>query len=177
MTERAVIRSMVEGILEGPQTYAGVWFAPLTISVVGVRWNSDAGYYEFRDPAEWLGDRMQARVIGLPLIGGAIDGSLNSFEFNKRALGTIVASYVKDNTLMAIVRVCNDHALRIILSGAFDTRIAAVFDDEAASVDVGGGRMCVEPPPRFLSHLSLVPEGAVEFEFGFTLVNPEAKAA
>jgi hypothetical protein len=120
---------------------------------------------------------MRARVTGLPLIGGAIDGPLNGSEFNKRMVGIVVASYVKDGALMAIARVCNDHALRIIQSGAFDTRIAAVFDDDAASVDVEGGRMCVEPPPRYLSHLSLVPEGSIEFEFGFTLVNPEAKAA
>jgi hypothetical protein len=98
-------------------------------------------------------------------------------EFDKRAVGIVVASYVKDNALMGIVRICNDHALRVIQSGAFETRLAAVFDDDAASVDVDAGRMCVEPPPRYLSHLSLVPEGAVEFEFGFTLVNPEAKAA
>lgn len=63
--------------------------------------------------------------------------------------------------------------MRIIATGAFDCRLTAVFDDEAGLVDLDEGRLICEPVPRYLSHISIVPEGEVEFELGFTIVNKD----
>lgn len=100
--EKTVIRSMVEGVLQGPQTFAGAWFAPLMILPVGVRWNEGAGYYEYRDPQVWLSADMCTRCNGLPVLGGAIEGPINSAEFGKRVIGTVMTAYAKDDALMAL---------------------------------------------------------------------------
>jgi hypothetical protein len=95
---------------------------------------------------------MRLRVQGLPVAGGLLAKELDSSEFSRRIVGTIVHAYPADGALMGIARICNDSALRVVQSGAFDTRLVATFDDDAAEIDVNEGRMLIEPPARYLSH-------------------------
>ncbi|HEY8007139.1 MAG TPA: hypothetical protein VIE66_10175 [Methylocella sp.] len=169
--ERELINRMAAGLAEGVQQCDSAFFALLCISPVGVRWNEAAQYFEYRDPSIWLSEHMQARCIGLPVLGGASAEPMDSHDFGRRCVGTIVASYAVDGALMAVARIANDSALRVIESGAYDTRITTHFDNEASSVDINHRKLIIEPPPRYLSHLSLVPRDSVEFEFGFTVIH------
>jgi hypothetical protein len=169
--ERELINRMASGLCEGVQQHDSAWFAPLCISVTGVRWNEGAGYHEYRDAAIWLSPNMQSRVIGLPILAGADPGPMNSNEFGKRCIGTIVSAYTKDSALWAVARIANDSALRVIESGNFDSRLTAHFDNAAASIDLDDGKLIVEPMPRYLSHVSIVPKDSVEFEYGFVIVH------
>jgi hypothetical protein len=173
--ERELINRMAAGLCDGVQEHSGAHFVPLCISSTGVRWNADAGYFEFRDPAHWLKDNMLARVIGLPVLGGADPGPMDSNDFGKRCIGTVVHAYVDGAALMAIARIANDHALRIIESGDFDSRLTAHFNDGARAVDIDTDKLVIEPMPRYLSHLSLVPKDSVEFEYGFVIIHKAFK--
>jgi hypothetical protein len=125
---------------------------------------------------------MMARVSGLPVLAGMPDGEIDSKEFCRRVVGMVVHAFAEDEAkpsglaLMSVCRICNDSALRAIQSGKFETRLTATFDsDEAAGIDINEGRMIVEPKPQYISHVSLVPEGAFEFEFGLTLTNKDVE--
>jgi hypothetical protein len=177
-TERDIILSIADGTLHGVTEYGGTWFAALKLSPVGVRWNPDGPYFEYRDKAVWLSPDMMARVIGLPLLAGMPDGEIDSAEFTRRIVGMVAHAFAADDALMSVCRICNDSALRAIQSGKFETRLTATFDsDDAAGIDINEGRLICEPKPRYISHISLVPEGAFEFEFGLTLTNKDVAYA
>jgi hypothetical protein len=170
-TERGLINRMVAGLCEGVQQSDSAWFAPLCISVTGVRFDADAGYYLFRDPEHWLSENMRARCNGLPVLAGADPGPMNSSEFGKRCIGVVAAAYVDNDSLMCIARIANDSALRIIAAGAYDSRLTAHFDNDAPAIDIDDCKLVIEPAPRYLSHISIVPQDSVPFEYGFTIVN------
>jgi hypothetical protein len=169
--ERELINRMAAGLCDGVQEHSGAHFVPLCITPTGVRWNADAGYFEFRDPAHWLNDNMLARVIGLPVLGGADPGAMDSDDFGRRCIGTVVAAYVDSNSLMCIARIANDYAIRIIESGAYDTRVTVHFNNDAPAIDIDTDKLVIEPPPRYLSHISIVPKDSVEFEYGFAIIH------
>jgi hypothetical protein len=171
VTVRDVINALADGSLDGVREWNGAWFAAMLISPVGVRWNEAAGYFEYRDGGIWLSEHMQARCIGLPVLAGADPGPMDSNDFGKRCIGTVVAAYVDSNSLMCVARICNDSILRIIQSGAYDTRITAHFNSDAPAIDIALCRMIIEPAPRYLSHISIVPRDSVEFEYGFVIVH------
>jgi hypothetical protein len=112
------------------------------VTPTGIRF--DGENYIFRDAQIWLSDHMLARLKGLPLIAGMIDGALNSAEFVKRVIGTVMHGYVRDNSLWCVARICNNFALRVIQSGKYETRVTATFDDDAPP------QLTVEAPANLL---------------------------
>jgi hypothetical protein len=169
--ERALINRMAAGLCEGVQEHDSAFFAPLVLTPTGVRWNEGAGYHEYRDADIWLSPNMQSRVIGLPILARADPGPMDSDDFGRRCIGTIVSAYAADGELRAVGRICNESMLRVIQSGEYETRLTAHFDNAAAAVDIDTDKLVIEPPPRYLSHVSIVPKDSVEFEYGFVIIH------
>ena len=166
-TERTIVNDMISGVLQGPVEFSGICLAPLLVSPTGCRFDGES--YVYRDPSTWLSERMTERMAGVPLLGGADgDGPVSGSAVIKRMIGVCMQGYIKGTELWCVARIANDFAWRLIKAGAAETRVSVAFD-ELPSIDIDEGNLIVEPAPRYMNHLCLVPLGSDEFEFGFSV--------
>ena len=83
LTERDFINAIADGSLDGPQEHNGAHFAPLCISRSAFGGMKPRNITNIRDADIWLSEHMQSRVIGLPVLGGAAAGPMDSDDFGK----------------------------------------------------------------------------------------------
>ena len=92
---------VAEGIRDlkyaSPTKYGDFYLFDLRITGTGPAWRASLGEWAYRDPETWTSPEFVARCAGLQVIEMHPPNSgLNSEEFNKRSIGSIVLPYVKE---------------------------------------------------------------------------------
>ena len=166
LTERTIVRALAAG-LASPYEYCGSTFFTAQFSTTGVVYSPERAAYIYRDKEVWLSPHMCARVSGLPLLlGHPLDGLVDADSFAERVIGLVQIAFPKDDALMCVCRVIG----KLTMPARYETMPACLFNDEWPLAIVAGERMLLEPPPKYISHLSITPVG--DEPLGVTVVEP-----
>jgi hypothetical protein len=159
MNEFRLAEQIASGALSSPQEYCGSWYWMLRISGTGVAWRASVGEFCLREPAVWLGEEMQRRCLGLPVVmEHPASGLLDSPEFAARAVGMIVYSFVRGSDL-GVARILDAAAIEILKEGA-DTSPAVQFaPGSGARIEIDDKSLLIEGDPMLLDHLAIVVKG------------------
>lgn len=117
LTDHEAAEAIRDGELDSPQKYGDFWLFDVRITGTGPAWREALGEWAYRDPQLWTSPEFVERCNGLQVIRQHPPNSgLNSEEYNKRAIGSVVLPYVKDTA-----------------EGPEVWGIAKIFDADAAS--------------------------------------------
>jgi hypothetical protein len=160
INELVVVERIANGDLPSPTEFMNSWYWALRISGTGVAWRASVREFCMREPAMWLGEEMQRRCLGLPVVmEHPTSGLLDSREFGARAVGMIVYSFVRGSDLMGVARILDAAAIEILAGGA-DTSPAVQFAPNAgARITIDGKPLLIEGDPMLLDHLAIVVKG------------------
>ena len=164
MTETDLARAMVAGEYPSPQFFVNMWLFAIRITGTGTSYRSKDGEYVYRPPEEYLNDEFLARCNGLPVIVEHPDDcNLNSEEFKKRIVGTVLLSYIKGDEVWAIVRIYDKAAAMIMSKEQLSTSPNVVFrspslTNTTATLD-GGQKLLIEGNPNLLDHIAICEAG------------------
>jgi hypothetical protein len=161
-SELDVARGVAEGRLPSPTSHCGNSYFAMRLSGTGVAYRAARDEFCYRPPEIWLSDEMQRRAIGLPVvISHPESGQLDGDELAKRAIGTVVHSYVKGDELWGVARVIDEEAVRGIERYDLDTSPGVVFQNsDNITIDIGGGdHMLIEDSPSLVDHIAICERG------------------
>ena len=164
MTETDLARAMVAGQYNSPQFFVNMWLFDIRITGTGTSYRSKDEEYVYRPPEEYLNDEFLARCNGLPvIIEHPDDCNLNSEEFKKRIVGTVLLPYIKGDEVWAIVRVYDEAAAMIMSKEQLSTSPNVVFrspslTNTTATLD-GGQKLLIEGNPNLLDHIAICEAG------------------
>jgi hypothetical protein len=153
-TERELCLRIADGSLPSPQIYCGNLFVKLTLCEAGARADDD-GAIRVRPADAWLTSEMTARCVGLPII--ASDGPARPIDGDHlpEIIGSVLHPFVDGDKLLAVARIF--HSADAPVDSA-STRLCTVSDDARAAVQIDddeGGRILIEPAPRWLDHVAI----------------------
>src|ERR1700730_421640 len=164
INELQVAERIADGTLPSPQDWQNSTYVKIRISGTGVAYRPSIDEYVYRSPDIWLGEEMQRRVLGLPIIiEHPPDNLMTSRYYGERCVGVVVFSYVDEGEqgLWGIGRIIDSNAASMIEAGLFCTSPAVLLPPgQSAYADVGDGRCLVESTPSYIDHLALVYTGA-----------------
>jgi hypothetical protein len=160
INELKIAERIADGTLSSPTEFMNSWYWALRISGTGVAWRASVGEFCLREPALWLGEEMQRRCLGLPVVIEHPEGGmLNSSEFAARAVGMIVYSFVRDSDLMGVARILDQPAIELLKEGA-DTSPAVQFAPNIGTrITIDGKPLLIEGVPMLFDHLAITPLG------------------
>ncbi|MCX7898518.1 MAG: NUDIX domain-containing protein [Methylocystis sp.] len=157
-TEIDVARAIAAGDLPSPQPLANSALFDLRITGTGAAYRAGINEYVWRDPSICLNEGFLARCNGLPVIWEhPASGALNSDEFGKRAVGTIILPHIRGDEVWGVARIFDANAIDGLQSGALSTSPGVVFakgQNETAALD-GGETVLIEEAPALLDHLAI----------------------
>ena len=159
MVEIDVARAMAEGELTSPQVYQTVTFFAIRITGTGKSYRPSLKEHVWRDPELYLNEKFLSRCNGLPVIIEHPEGSaLDSTEFNRRMVGTIVLPYIKGDEVWGIARIMDDKTIKLMQDEQISTSPGVTFDyrSENFSAETANGEtILVEDDPSLMDHLAL----------------------
>ncbi len=160
INELVIAERIAIGDLPSPQEFMNSYYWALRISGTGVAWRESMQEFCLREPALWLGEEMQRRCLGLPVvIEHPEGGTLTSLEFAARAVGMIVYSFVRDSDLMGVARILDRPAIELLKEGA-DTSPAVQFAPNTGTrITIDGKPLLIEGVPMLFDHLAITPLG------------------
>jgi hypothetical protein len=111
-----------------------------------------------------LTDEFQARISGLPVVWEhpVKKALLDSEEFGKRVVGTVMLPYVKGDEIWSICRLYDDEAIKAITEDQLSTSPSVVFSpaDGNQTVKLEDGKtLLIEGVPSYICHLAICPNG------------------
>lgn len=159
VTEIAVAKAMAAGLLPSPTVFENAVLYAMRFSGTGCAWRGSE--YCFRPPEIWLSAAMADRARGVPLLFlHPPEGVLNSAEFARRVIGSVIFAWPRDDELWCVARVIDEAAASVLAGGEFDTSPAVTFAaGQNATTVVDGERLLVEGVPRLIDHLAICPLG------------------
>lgn len=159
-TELDVARLIAEGALPSPQPYANMYLLALRITGTGLAFRSSIGEHVWRDKSLYLNDEFLARCNGLTVIMDHPDNAtLNSKEYNDRAIGSIMLPYIKGDEVWGVARIYDDKAMREITTTEVSTSPCVVFDNTAGNTKMtanDGNPLLIEGRGFLLDHIAIV---------------------
>lgn len=164
MTETDLARAMVAGDFPSPQFFTNMWLFDIRITGTGTSYRSKDSEYVYRPPEEYLTDEFLARCNGLPVIVEHPENSnLDSVEFKKRIVGTVLLPYIKGDEVWAIARIYDKAAATLMSQEQLSTSPNVVFRSPAltnttATLD-GGQKLLIEGNPNLLDHIAICEAG------------------
>lgn len=97
LNDYETMEAVRDGKLPSPTKFGDYWIFALRITGTGAAWREALGEYAHRDEKLWTSPAFLQRCNGLTVIGDhPPKGGLNSEEFEKRAIGSIMLPYVKE---------------------------------------------------------------------------------
>lgn len=163
MTELEAAKAIAEGKLPSPHVFSNMTLFAVRVTGTGMAYRDSLDEYVWRDPSLYLNDKFLERVAGLPLIWEhPVTGSLNSKEFGKRIIGTMMFGYVVGEDVWGIARVYDDEAIKLMTDGQLSTSPGVVFgpDDGNVSGELPDGKtLLIEGIPSTLCHLAVCEAG------------------
>lgn len=164
MTETDLARAMVAGEYSSPQFFVNMWLFDIRITGTGTSYRSKDEEYVYRPPEEYLNDEFLARCNGLPVIVDHPENSnLNSEEFKKRSVGSVMLPYIKGDEVWAIVRIYNEAAATMMSNEQLSTSPNVVFrnpklENTVVTLD-NGAKGLIEGNPKLLDHIAICEVG------------------
>lgn len=184
MDEGQLARAMAAGELASPQQYGNSWYFDLRITGTGAAYRQALKEYVWRDPSLYLNQGFLDRCAGLPVIvEHPAKNMLDSAEYAKRNIGSIVYPYIKGDEVWGIARILDQPAARYMAEHDLSTSPAVVFayPDVNETIEAGDGKhLLVEGKPSLLDHLAICEEGVWDKggpPAGVDLTNTEKEAA
>lgn len=169
--ELTIARAMVDGELVSPQRYKNLFLVALRITGTGAAYrgavHDEAGKmvreeeFCWRDPSIYLNADFLARCNGLTVIWDHPIGKpmLNGAEFVKRAIGSVMLPYLKNDEVWAIAKVFDEKAAEMLETEQFSTSPGVVFNDAAPVEMEDGARLLIEDRPALLDHIAVCSAG------------------
>jgi 8-oxo-dGTP pyrophosphatase MutT (NUDIX family) len=164
MTETEVAQAMVMGEYPSPQFVRNMWLFDIRITGTGTSYRSKDEEYVYRPPENYLNEEFLARCNGLPVILEHPEkATLDSQEFDKRVVGTVLMPYIKGDEVWAIARIYDEATATIMSQEQLSTSPAVVFrnpDVENTTMTLDGGQtLLVEGKPCLLDHIAICEVG------------------
>lgn len=164
MNETQIARAISDGELTSPQQFANSWYYDLRITGTGGAYREGLKEYVWRDPSIYLNQTFLDRCNGLPVILEHPKGEmLDSEEYRKRNIGSIVLPYIKGDEVWGIARIIDQPAAQYMQKYVASTSPAVVFanpDNANETIrEPDGKHLLVEGDPRLLDHLAICEEG------------------
>lgn len=164
MTETQVAQSMAFEGLPSPQFFRNMWLFDIRITGTGTSYRSKDGEYVYRPPENYLNDEFLARCNGLPVIVDHPEkATLDSKEFDKRVVGTVLLPYIKGDEVWAIARIYDEATATLMSQEQLSTSPSVVFrnpdiENTTATLD-GGQTLLIEGKPCLLDHIAICEVG------------------
>ena len=164
MTETDLARAMVAGEYSSPQFFVNMWLFDIRITGTGTSYRSKDKEYVFRPPEEYLNDEFLARCNGLPVIVDHPDDSnLNSQEYKKRSVGSVLLPYIKGDEVWAIARIYDEATATLMSQEQLSTSPNVVFrnpklENTIVTLD-NGEKGLIEGNPKLLDHIAICEVG------------------
>jgi 8-oxo-dGTP pyrophosphatase MutT (NUDIX family) len=164
MTETEVAREIAAGTMTSPQFVRNMWLFDIRITGTGTSYRSKDKEYVYRPPENYLNDEFLARCNGLPVILDHPEkATLDSKEFDRRVVGTVLLPYIKGNEVWAIARVYDEATATLMSQEQLSTSPSVVFrnpDVENSTVTLDGGQpLLIEGNPILLDHIAICEAG------------------
>jgi 8-oxo-dGTP pyrophosphatase MutT (NUDIX family) len=164
MTETDLARAMAAGEYSSPQFFVNMWMFDIRITGTGISYRSKDEEYVYRPPEEYLNDEFLARCNGLPVIvDHPENANLNSEEFKKRAVGSVMLPYIKGDEVWAIVRIYDEATATLMSQEQLSTSPNVVFrnpklENTVVTLD-NGEKGLIEGNPKLLDHIAICEVG------------------
>lgn len=162
-TELDIAKAIRDGELLSPQQIGNSWLFAMRITGTGTAYRRELDEFVIRDPAIFLSDEFLERCNGLPVVVGHPEGgTLNSDEFARRAIGTVILPYVLgDCEVWGIARIFDDGAAQAMRAMRLSTSPAVALrrGDSTTATLKDGRAMLIEGEPVLLDHLAICAEG------------------
>jgi mutator protein MutT len=164
MTETDLARAMVAGEYASPQFFVNMWMFDIRITGTGTSYRSRDKEYVYRPPEEYLNEEFLARCNGLPVIVDHPDNrNLNSEEYKKRSVGSVMLPYIKGDEVWAIVRIYDKATATLMSQEQLSTSPNVVFrnpklENTVVTLD-NGEKGLIEGNPKLLDHIAICEVG------------------
>lgn len=163
MDEHDVALAISADQLLSPQWYENAMLFAVRITGTGKAYRSSMKEFVWRDPELYLNQKFLDRCNGLPVIWEHPEnGTLNSKEFVKRIIGTIVLPYIKGEEVWGIARILDLKAAEAMIKDQMSTSPAVVFRDLEVNEKLtmaNGDIWLIEGKPSHLDHLAICAQG------------------
>lgn len=166
MDELGVARAMAAGQLTSPQRYLNMTLFALRITGTGVSYRAKLNEYVYRRPEVYLTEEFLARCNGLTVVWiHPAKAVLNSKEFNKRVVGTMLLPYIQGDEVWGIAKLYDDESINHLVQRAaqgdpMSTSPGVVlWGDDTKLIQEDGSVLLIEGAPRLLDHLAICDRG------------------
>lgn len=160
LTEVGIAKKMASGALSSPQQYENVNLFSIRITGTGVCYRSTLGEFAWRDPKQYLNPGFLERCNGLPVIfEHPKDGVLDSKEFSKRVVGTVLYPFIKGDEVWAVAKIFDDGAVDLMRSERLSTSPSVVTDGDAKLILEDGQECTIEGKPFLIDHIAICEKG------------------
>ena len=162
-TELDVARGIRDGKLPSPQLFGdNLRLFAMRVTGTGNAYRRALDEAVYRNPKTFLTEDFLERCQGLPVIVQHPEKRvLNSEEFAKRVIGSIMLPYIKGDEVWGIARIYDAEAAEAIQAMALSTSPSVVIkrNESRASETESGRPLLVEGEPYLLDHLAIVNAG------------------
>lgn len=165
MTETDVANAIAQGQLTSPQLVDNMALFAIRITGTGISYRSAHDELCYRPPEQYMNAEFLARCNGLPVIFEHPDkATLDSEEWRERAVGTIVAPYLKFDAqeVWGIARIYDVDAITLMCNEQMSTSPTVVFRNADVNSTMqldDGSRILIEGKPSLLDHVAICPVG------------------
>lgn len=158
-TETDAIRQVRE---KGVMRYGPLWLMRMRVSGTGIAYRPSYGEWVYRPREEWLTREMLERVNGLPILihHSEEEGPVHGEEYHDRQIGILVSPWIDGDELWGVGKIYDDTDALAVINFFPSTSPSVTFaPGKGEMVEINGERMFIEPPPMYIDHLAVVPEG------------------
>lgn len=163
MDELAVAEAIRDGQLTSPQSCDNFTLFDIRITGTDLSYRAKHKEYVWRDKTHYLNPRFLQRCNGLPVIWEHPEkNTLNSAEFSKRSIGTVVLPYIRDDEVWGISKIYDGPAIKLMSENQLSTSPAVVWREAEANTKVvleDGEALLIEGMPHLLDHIAVVERG------------------
>lgn len=159
MDERQLAEGMARGDYTSPQEFHNSTLFDIRITGTGIAYRPSLDEFVWRDSSLYLNEHFLNRCNGLFVIYyHPPTGSLNSKEFGKRIVGSVMLAYIKGDEVWAIARIMDDEVIRLMKKDDLSTSPGVVFKDPTVNSKVtleDGSALLIEGKPSLLDHIAI----------------------
>jgi len=162
-TETDIAKMIAAGDLTSPQRFENITFFNIRITGTGTAYRNALDEWAYRPPEHYLTQDFLDRCNGLPVVWlHPAKGSLDSKEFAKRIIGTVVLPYIDGDEVWGIARIYDEEAADEMERKQLSTSPSVVFKpmDGNQSLELSNGKtILIEGRPSLLDHVAICEEG------------------
>lgn len=162
MDELSIAKAIRAGELASPQRYGNLMLVAMRITGTGAAYRRGLDEFVWRDPSLYLNPEFLERCMGLPVIlMHPEDSTLNTEEFRKRIVGTIMMAYTLGDEVWGIAKILDMDVAQMIEEERMSTSPAVVVRSAEPGVNMtlGKSKLLIEGKPILLDHLAICPHG------------------